>query len=475
VTQRRLAEERLRHASLHDALTGLPNRTLFADRIDRAIERYKRDPTRHFAVLFIDLDRFKLVNDSMGHAAGDALLKVVADRLGASLRSTDSVCRPRIPADDGGIQQEAEHTVARMGGDEFTLLLEGLKHPTDAAVIAERVLANLSQPINFDGNELATSASIGIASGSVSYNSAQELLRDADSAMYSAKMGGKARYTLFDSGMHAAAVLRISLETDLRRALERGELLLHYQPVVSLESRELKKFEALVRWNRGKAAGETKLVSPADFIPIAEDTGLIVPIGDWVLAEACRQLAAWKRVRPAARALSMAVNVSGKQLADDHFVSHLRQVLGETQLDPASIQIEITESVMMDDRLNIIEKLSAIKETGVSLSMDDFGTGYSSLSCLHRFPIDTLKIDRSFVASMEGRRPAAAVVQAVIGLAHNLNMLVVAEGLERPEQVAFLQSMNCDLGQGHLFSRPLAVDEAEAFMVNSFARMAVSA
>jgi predicted signal transduction protein with EAL and GGDEF domain len=475
VTQRRLAEERLRHASLHDALTGLPNRSLFADRIDRALGLYRRDPTRHFAVLFIDLDQFKLINDSMGHAAGDVLLKTVADRLRASLRTTDTLCRTGISEPDAGVRAEAEHTVARMGGDEFTLLLEGLKHPTDAALIAERALSSLSQPMQVNGKEVMVTASIGIVNGSLSYNNAQELLRDADSAMYGAKMGGKARYIVFDSRMHSAAVSRINLEMDLRRAIERGELLLHYQPVVSLESRELRKFEALLRWNRGKAAGEPKLVSPADFISIAEETGLIIPIGGWVLSEACRQLAAWKRAHPSAATMTMAVNVSGRQLTDERFISHLRNVLRDTQLDPASIRLEITESVMMDERLDIIEKLTAIKQTGVSLSMDDFGTGYSSLSCLHRLPLDAVKIDRSFVASMEGGRHAAAVVQAVINLAHNLNMQVVAEGLERPEQVAFLQSLDCDLGQGYFFSKPMAAEQAEAFMLKSHASGSVAA
>jgi predicted signal transduction protein with EAL and GGDEF domain/PAS domain-containing protein len=469
VTQRRLAEERLRHLSLHDVLTGLPNRVLFADRVEQALQRLKRDSTRHFAVLCIDLDRFKVVNDSMGHAAGDALLKTISKRLQACLRSSDSLTfemsvKTAEEAPDGAI---IGHTVSRMGGDEFTLVLDGLKHPNDAAIVAGRLLGAIYQTIEVNGRELRTTASIGIVNGSVSYNSAQELLRDADAAMYRAKTLGKARFVVFDSTMHAAAVLRMGLESDLRQALERGELLLHYQPIISLSTRELKGFEALVRWNRPSENGDGGLVSPGDFIPVAEDTGLILPLGQWVLKEACRQLAAWKRDHASAAKLTMSVNVSGKQLADDCFALHLRNVLEETKLDPSSIRLEITESILMNDSEGTMDRLSLLKMTGVLLSMDDFGTGYSSLSCLHQFPIDVLKIDRSFVQNLEGRRHSAAIVHAVVDLAHHMGMEVVAEGIEAIEHVAFLQALNCDLGQGYLFSKPLSAKDAERFLTQS--------
>ncbi len=295
VTQRRLAEEQLRHISLHDVLTGLPNRAMFEDRVDQALRRLKRDPSRHFAVLFIDLDRFKVINDSMGHAAGDVLLKNIAERLQACLRDTDSLGRVtnlreiQLPTADLN-----SHTVARMGGDEFTLVLEGLKNPLDVVVVAERLLAAVSRPVDFCGRQMTTTASIGIVSGTVSYSNSQELLRDADAAMYRAKADGKARFALFDSTMHSAAVQRMHMESDLRRAIDNGELVLHYQPIVSLPSGKLTGFEALIRWNRTDENGNLTLVSPAEFIHIAEDTGLIIQLGEWVLKEACRQMVNWK-------------------------------------------------------------------------------------------------------------------------------------------------------------------------------------
>ncbi|HEX8913424.1 MAG TPA: bifunctional diguanylate cyclase/phosphodiesterase, partial [Humisphaera sp.] len=353
--------------------------------------------------------------------------------------------------DDGAV-------VARLGGDEFTVLLDGLRDPVDAARVAERLLAAVCRPVLFDGQEVTVTASVGVVAGTPAYRSAAEVLRDADSAMYAAKESGKNRYAVFDDALHAAAVARLRMENDLRRAAERGEFLLHYQPIVSLRSGDPVGFEALVRWRR-----DGRLVGPGEFIPVAEETGLIVPIGAWVFREACRQLAAW-RPRLGGRPLTMSVNLSRRQLADPGLVPAVERALAETGADPGAVKLEVTESAVMGDPEAARRVLVAVKATGVRLSMDDFGTGYSSLSCLHRFPLDELKLDRSFVANLEGRRDAAAVVSAVVGLAHNLGLRVVAEGLESPEQVAFLQAVDCDHGQGYLFAKPLPADAAEAYL-----------
>jgi PAS domain S-box-containing protein len=465
VTTRRVAEDRARHDALHDALTGLPNRLLFHDRVGRCLERAKREPGYHFAVLFLDLDRFKVVNDSLGHAAGDKLLTTVAARLSGCLRRADSVEGPHGGTPHGGGGDGSDGTgqgpavIARMGGDEFTVLLDGLREPSDAARVAARILSAVCRPVEFAGQEIATTASVGIVVGGPHYASHEEVLRDADVAMYKAKTAGKNRYALFDDALHAAAVSRLRLETDLRGAIGRGELLLHYQPIVSLATRELVGFEALVRWRRGG-----RLVSPADFIPVAEETGLIVPIGRWVLAEACRQMAAWRAAHPGRPPVSVSVNVSRKELGDPDLVPHLNRVLAETAMDPALLKLEITESLVMDDGQAARAVLRRLKDAGVKLSLDDFGTGYSSLSCLHTFPIDELKIDRSFILNMGGRRDAVAVIQAVVSLAHHLGMKVVAEGLESAEHVALLQALDCDCGQGYLFSKPLAAAAAEVVL-----------
>jgi PAS domain S-box-containing protein len=466
VTEARQSEARIRHISQHDALTGLPNRLLFADRVDQALLRLKRDPSRHFAVLFIDLDRFKVINDGLGHAVGDDLLKKIAARLQTCSRITDSLSRRNtvISEGDAAGNGPSAPTVARMGGDEFTLVLDGLKQPGDAAHVARRVLNVISQPIIINGHEMKMTASVGIVKGISSYESSQELLRDADSAMYAAKNAGKNRYVIFDNSMREAAVSRVELERDLRLALERNELCLHYQPILTLATRRLLGFEALVRWPRVDEQGKITMINPSEFIPIAEDTGLIVPLGDWVLRQACQQLAVWKRKYPAAAEVTVAVNVSGKQLVDDAFVDHLRRVLRQTRVDPKAIRLEITENVLMDEQSNPLEKLTDLKATGVLLAMDDFGTGHSSLSCLHRFPIDILKVDRSFVRDIKRGNHTAAIIEAVISLAHNMGITVVAEGVEMPEQMALLQSLGCDMVQGYLFSKPLPADGAERFI-----------
>lgn|GEM_PF-1090186 len=472
ITARKRAEEQLRHESLHDALTGLPNRVLLADRIDRCISRAQRDPDFRFALLFMDLDRFKLINDSLGHSAGDEVLREISNRLQRSLRGTDSVARLAHEINLASAEA-APGALARLGGDEFTILLQDLQTVGDPVRVAERILNQISDPIQCDGHELQVTASIGIVicGGSESNcpaTSARELLRDADTAMYRAKGMGRGRYVIFDTTLHAAAMARLKLESDLRRAIERDELLLYFQPIVSLDTRKIEGFEALVRW---KLNGQ--LVSPGDFIPVAEDTDLILPIGEWVMEEACRQLADWRRRMPE-HPVWVAINVSRRQLCSPDLVQHLKRVLKETGVPPAMLKLEITESVMMADGETAALTMNALKATGVRLAMDDFGTGYSSLSCLHKFPIDVLKIDRSFIEELQKRRDTAAVIQAIVHLAHNLGMTVVAEGLEQLDQVAFLQTLDCDLGQGFVFAKPLSADAAEQFLLNS-TRRAMSA
>ena len=489
VTDRHAAADRLWHEARHDALTGLPNRVQFAEQVGRSLAAARRHG-RGFAVLLVDLDRFKLINDSLGHAAGDRLLTAVADRISRAVRPTDYVAAARVAVhadtdDDHGtvdVDLPAAATVARMGGDEFTILLEHLAGPADAARVAERVRAAVARPITYEGHELATSASIGIvACGGgggpgqpVVYDTAKELIRDADAAMYKAKAAGKDRYVVFDRSMHAEVVARMTLEADLRVAVERGELELHYQPIVVLGGGGLAAgvagLEALVRWRR-----DGRLIPPGEFIPVAEDTGLIVPIGAWVLREACRQLAAWRAAGGPMADLYVTVNVSRRQLIDPALLGTVRDALAEAGLPPAAVGLEITESAMMTDPAAAERTLAALKrEAGVRLSVDDFGTGYSSLSCLQRFPIDLLKIDRSFVANVPGSRRDAAVLRTIVSLAHDLDMRVVAEGIERPEQAAFLAAAGCDLTQGFLFSRPLTADVAERFVRDGAARAAAA-
>jgi diguanylate cyclase (GGDEF)-like protein/PAS domain S-box-containing protein len=445
VTDRHRAEERLAFASTHDGLTSLPNRAFISERIAGCIRRAQADPGFKYAVLFLDLDRFKLINDSLGHAAGDQLIRRVAERLQGCL-----------PTDDAGGTTPGA-VVARLGGDEFTILLEGPALVTEVTSLAERIVHAMAQPFDIDGRELFTSTSVGVALGTPTHSAPDELLRDADAAMYRAKSDGKGRCALFDVQMHQAAVDRLRLETELRHAIDRDELHLHYQPIVSLTSGHLHGFEALLRWSRNGT-----LVSPADFIPVAEDTGMIIPIGRWVLEQGCRQLAVWQSRY--GRPLSLSVNVSRKQFADAGLVPHLQRVLSETGIAPASLKVEITESAMTADSNEAREILLRMKAAGVRLAMDDFGTGYSSLSCLRNFPIDVLKIDRSFIHGLEGQRDAAAVVDSIVGLAHNLGMSVVAEGLETPDQVAFLQGCDCDFGQGFYFAAPLSREAAEGLL-----------
>jgi len=436
VTHRKLAEEQLAHRAFYDPLTNLPNRALFIDRLRQALRRASRRKDYLFAVLFLDIDRFKMVNDSLGHMAGDRLLVMIARRLELSLRPGD--------------------TVARLGGDEFTVLLDDIRDVTDATRVADRIQRELEMPFNVGGQELFTSASIGIALSATGYEKPEDILRDADTAMYKAKSLGKARYSMFDTGMHERAVVLLQLEADLRRAIERSELRVHYQPIVSLQTGRIAGVEALARWQHPVRG----LVSPAEFIPIAEETGLIMPIGRWVLVEACRQMVAWRDAFGPDYPLEVAVNLSGRQLALPDIVAQIGEVLRETGLEPARLRLEITESVVMEHPEVVSTMLQELRLLGVKLSIDDFGTGYSSLAYLQRFPADTLKIDRSFVSPMGSRGENSEIARTIVTIGHNLGMRVVAEGVETAEQLAHLRGLDCEGAQGYFISKPLSSEDA---------------
>ena len=441
ITKRKRAEEQLHHHALHDALTNLPNRLLFQDRLRGALSRAQR-AQKGVAVLFVDLDNFKVVNDSMGHEAGDTLLKQIAARLQAATR--------------------AEDTIARMGGDEFTLLLEGLGDVAGAIQVAENIVAQLQQPITIGEREVFASASIGIVYSEDATALPEDLLRDADTAMYQAKTGGKAGYALFDPGMNAHVSERLEIETGLRFALDRGELRVHYQPLINLETGHMSGVEALVRWEH-PALG---MIPPGKFIGIAEETGLIIPIGYWVLEEACRQMQAWKTIRPDYGPFTVNVNLSGRQLLRADVVDRVQHILAQTGLMPGDLKLEITESVMMADVKDAVAKLTQLKALGVQLAMDDFGTGYSSIASLNLFPLDTVKIDRSFVARLAEQEEAQSVIAAIVMLSKALNLNITGEGIETKEQLAHLQGLGCQIGQGYYFDRPLTAEALEARMAS---------
>jgi diguanylate cyclase (GGDEF)-like protein len=428
---KRQTQEHLLYSTLHDALTGLPNRSLFTERLRHAMRRSARHPDDLFAVLFLDLDRFKEVNDNLGHFVGDELLRAVARRLEACLRPED--------------------TVARLSGDEFAILLESITDTSDAGRVAERIEEALSFPINLAGAEVTTSASMGIVTSSMAHDQPEQLLRSADMAMYRAKAAGRARYEMFDRAMHTDALERLRLETDLRRAVELGEFVLHYQPVVSLRTGRVTGLEALVRWQHP----ERGLVHPADFIPVAEETGLIVPIGKWVLAEAMRQIKDWQAAHPRKEPLSIGVNLSVKQFTQPDLVDQIRAVLESSGAPPKSLCLEITEAAIIDRGRAAISMLSRIRELGVQVYLDDFGTGYSSLSYLHGLPIDAIKIDRAFVSSMDTDDKNLRLVRTILTLAEIVGVRAEAEGISTSEQLRELRALNCEQGQGYLFSSPI--------------------
>lgn len=485
ITDRQKAEEQLRHEALHDSLTGLPNRTLFLQRLDSALIRAKEDPDCYFAVVFLDLDRFKVVNDSLGHFIGDRLLIAFASRLQKCIGPT--------------------HILARFGGDEFTLLLENIQDISDAIHIADRIHTELASPFNLDGYEVFTTASIGIAPGWFGYQRSEELLRDADIAMYRAKARGRSRHEVFDRRMLDRVVALLNLENDLRRAIlkdveirnnhghsarriadktstlpraygkayptgrhrdyhvETSEFILQYQPIVSLDTGLLSGFEALVRWQHP----ERGLISPAEFIPVAEETGLIVPLGEWVLREACLQMRQWQALSGNPERLSISVNLSGQQLGQVDLIARIDRILEETHLPPSSLKLEITESVLMENATSAAELLDRLRSRHIHLCIDDFGTGYSSLSHLAQFPINTLKIDKSFVMGMHVDNENSEIVRAIAMLAHNLGMYVTAEGVEKEEHLVQLWALHCDYGQGYFFSPALDKEEAEALLKRS--------
>jgi diguanylate cyclase (GGDEF)-like protein len=438
-------KDHFRHAAFHDSLTGLPNRAMFTELLKAEIESSKRSKEHLFAVLFLDLDRFKNINDSLGHTHGDLLLVAFAERLERTLRPVD--------------------TLARFGGDEFAVLLTGIVDTTDAVRVAERIHSELSVPFNLDRNSAFATASIGIALSSSGYDRPEDILRDADIAMYRAKENGKARYEMFDQGMHARAVSRLQLESDLRQAVENNEFTIHYQPIVALKTGRLAGFEALVRWNHPRLG----IVSPADFVPVAEETGLIIPIGQWVLEEACKKVREWQINSPGHRALSLSVNLSARQVAQPDLLERIKGALTESTLQPHHLKLEITESVVMGNAEAAAQMFKQLRSLGVQLSIDDFGTGYSSLSYLHRFPLNYLKIDRSFVMRMTTDNDNA-IVKTIATLAQNLGMEVIAEGIETEEQYQRLKELGCEYGQGFLFSRPVDADSASRLLVKDSQR-----
>ncbi len=440
ISDRKRAEEQIHHAAFHDGLTGLPNRTRLAERLSLAVERAKRNRDYRFAVLFADLDRFKVVNDSLGHELGDRLLVDLARRLNGCVRQVD--------------------TVARLGGDEFAILLDGHTGPDGATEVAARIQEALTLPFLLDGHEFYTTASIGIAYSDTGYERHEDILRDADTAMYRAKANGKARYEVFNIGMHTRAVEALKLESELRHAIEHGEIRPHYQPIIALGTGTITGFEALARWEHPGRG----VVMPSDFIPLAEDTGLIAPLGMSILKAACRQLSAWSEYCPEAGPLTMSVNLSGKQFAEADLVESIRAIVVDTGIEPGCLRLEVTESVVMENASAAAEMLRQLKSLGVQISIDDFGTGYSSLSYLHRFPFDILKIDRSFVGRMSTDRESRGIVKTIIMLATELGKVVVAEGVETDEHRTLLTALACQYGQGYLFSKPLDPTAAEALL-----------
>jgi diguanylate cyclase (GGDEF)-like protein/PAS domain S-box-containing protein len=439
ITERRRAEERLIHDALHDGLTGLPNRTLFMDRLVQCLSHLDRDPAYGCAVLYLDVDRFKLVNDSLSHAVGDRLLVELAKRVRATLRPSD--------------------TLARLGGDEFAILLDGIADPGQARDVAVRACATVAAPLRFDRRELSIAASIGIAHNLDGVADPQELIRNADIAMYDAKGHGGGRHAVFDATMHQRVVARVSLETQLRQAIEQRTLQTFFQPIVDMRTHRLEGLEALARWPAGERA-----VSPAEFIPVAEETGLIGGLGKLILADACHTLGDWRRRNLVDPHVTVSVNVSIRQITDLSLASDVRAALEDADLPPANLVLEITESTLIDNPELVGTVLREILDLGVTVQLDDFGTGYSSLTVLHHFPGDTLKIDRSFVASMIDRAESAAIIHSIVGLAHSLGLRVIAEGIEHPNQLRALAELGCEYAQGYLFSRPLPSEEIEAFL-----------
>lgn len=433
----REGEEKLRLQANYDSLTKLPNRTLFMDRLSHALSRGRRDRSQ-VAVLFLDLDRFKKVNDTLGHNAGDKLLQQAARRLTACVRETD--------------------TVARLGGDEFTVILPDLHNAHNTELVARKMLQCLAEPFIIDGAEMLVTGSLGITVFPDDGEDAETLLKNADTAMYKGKEDGRNTFRFFTAKMNAEALEYLKLENALRHAIEREQFILHYQPIIDLKTGRVTSAEALLRWNHP----ERGIVGPTEFIPLAEDTGIIVPIGEWVFRTACDQIGAWRDI--GLSSLHVSINLSARQSRDTAFKDMIHRVLKETGADPKNITLEITESLFMEEDHRVLAILNELRTMGINLSLDDFGTGYSSLSYLKRFPVNILKIDRSFVVDIGKDTESQGLVEAIIAMAHSQNMKVIAEGAETEEQVAFLRSRGCDEVQGFYFSHPLPAEEFAAYI-----------
>ena len=440
ITDRKKAEDELVHYALHDGLTNLPNRTLFTDRLERAIRIFERDPKHLYAVLYFDLDRFKTINDSLGHSAGDSLLISVAHRLKEALRPSD--------------------TLTRLSGDEFAILLNEIGSPEDAVDVAQRIHLMLAKAFVVQGHTIFQAASTGIAMGAAKYTAPEQVLRDADLAMYRAKALKDREIVIFDDHMHTSVITRLRLETDLRRALRRQEFLIHYQPIVSLETGQVLSFEALVRWQHPTHG----LLPPESFIKVAEEMGLISDLSWWIIEQAACQILQWQRLFPSTPPLGIAVNVTESLFRSGGVAEKLLRLLDECGLAPEHMCLEITENSFMDHQEAVLAELDSLRAAGVRLHIDDFGTGYSSLSYLQRYSYDTLKIDRSFIRDALGTSEASAIVEAIVALGKALNMNIVAEGVEKPEQVRFLREMNCPEAQGFWFSRPLSKNKVHTVL-----------
>ncbi|WP_199245720.1 bifunctional diguanylate cyclase/phosphodiesterase [[Phormidium] sp. ETS-05] len=438
--QLEIANTKLLEMALHDPLTGLPNRALFMERVLGEIARSHQEDGYQFVVMFLDCDRFKVINDSLGHIVGDQLLVAIARRLQEHMDKKD--------------------TLARLGGDEFAILLPAVENIHQATRVAQNMIDALCYPFQLERHEVFINASIGIAPSCADYSKPEHLLRDADTAMYRAKNSGRACYHIFDRAMHDAAVALLELENDLRRAVEREEFILHYQPIVDLALGRISGFEALVRWQHPQRG----MVSPASFIPVAEETGLIVPIGNWVMRQACHQLRLWQEQKLATVDFGMGVNLSVRQFSQPNLIAEIDEVLQKNQLNPQNLKLEITETAIMDNPRHASQLLLQLRSRQIQLAIDDFGTGYSSLSYLHSFPVDILKVDRSFVKGLQGNQENLGLVVAIINIARTMGMTVVAEGIETEDQLWCLRDLECGFGQGYLFSKPLDAQTAGALI-----------
>jgi len=467
ITKRKRVEEQLEHNTFHDVLTDLPNRRLFLDRLQHAMDHARRHSEFKFSVLFVDVHGLKIFNETMGHSVVDQLIIDISKRLRSRLRHDDMVSRSTAT----GGRPLGNETLARMDGDQFTVLLEDLKGPTDPMRVAIRIQETLAAPFTARDVDVFASASIGIVLSSPSYHQPEEMLRDADVAMCRAKAQATSGREVFDAQMHAFVVRRLKLETELHKAIEREEFRVFYQPIVRLTTGQIAGVEALVRWWRN----ESELVAPMDFIEVAEETGLMLPISRWVQREACRQARAWHLLFHTDPPLTMTINVSPRQFAQSNLVADLKSDLDETKVDPRSVQLEITETVAMSDPNLTTRICSQLKDMGVRLSMDDFGTGHSSLSRLHSLPVDVLKIDRSFIRGIEHDGESREIAHLIVTLAHHLNLKVVAEGIETRSQLTYLEQFGCEFGQGYLFSRPLDHAALEKLLASACCDPAVKA